>query len=512
MGHGRRAAWAVLAAAAVVLTLFLGSRGLNEPDEGRYAELGREMAAPGGDWLVPHLNGFEHFQKPPLLYWLTAGGLRLLGVNEWGARLPSALAAWGTLALTLWLGRALWGSRPGLTAGLVLLSMGEFFALARLLTPDMLLTFWITCALAVFVRYQTGGPSWWRWLFFVAMGIGFLAKGPLALVVPATAALGWRWAAPREHPARPLPWARGLPLALLIGLSWFITLSVREPKLFEYFWRYELLQRFASHVHGRSKPVWYFLPVMLIGALPWSAFFFGLGRSAWRKLRAGALTPAHGLLLGWSVPPFVILSLSGSKLPTYILPLLPAVALALGFWLSQRARLARAVLPLTAASLAVFLTSAALLPHYNDALRQQASVRSLALLARARPDSANARFFSCEVRAHGFEFRLQRLVMATEADSDIVLPTTPEQKRRVLGAPAHCEGELGHTEQPTYGLLRAERFARSFTAGDWQVLGRAGDFVLIGDSPWRAAARKAALPALSASAPSERLPASGGLR
>src|ERR1700709_785691 len=94
--------WLLFAVAAVALFTLLGSRGLNEPDEGRSAEIGREMAVTG-QWLVPHLNGFEHFQKPPLLYWATGLAIRLLGANEWAARLPSALAALATVMLTSWI-------------------------------------------------------------------------------------------------------------------------------------------------------------------------------------------------------------------------------------------------------------------------------------------------------------------------------------------------------------------------------------------------------------------------
>ncbi|MDB6168210.1 MAG: glycosyl transferase family 39, partial [Verrucomicrobia bacterium] len=146
IGTEPKGSWWLPLLAVVVLFTLLGSRGLNEPDEGRYAEIGREMAV-SGDWLVPHLNGFEHFQKPPLLYWLTALSMRLLGPNEWAARLPPAFAALGTVLLTAWIGTTLFGRREGYLAGLILLSSGGFFILARLLTPDMLMTFWITAAL-----------------------------------------------------------------------------------------------------------------------------------------------------------------------------------------------------------------------------------------------------------------------------------------------------------------------------------------------------------------------------
>ena len=235
------------------------------------AEIGREMAATG-QWLVPHLNGFEHFQKPPLLYWATAASIRLFGTNEWAARLPSALAALGALVLTWLIARRFFSPTRAVAAALVLLSSVEFFTMARLLTPDMTLTFWVTAAVAALVYRR-------NWLFFVCMGLGFLTKGPMALVVPICATFGWQYGLRRTGAEpQPLPWVRGLVLSLLIGLAWFITLSILQPDLFTYFWKYELVERFASHAHGRSKPMWFFIPVLLIGFVPWTFFLPGLIR------------------------------------------------------------------------------------------------------------------------------------------------------------------------------------------------------------------------------------------
>ena len=319
----RRLAWSLALAVLAIYLAFLGARGLNEPDEGRYAEIGREMAA-SGDGLIPRLNGFAHFQKPPLIYWATAASLKLCGVNESAARLPSALAALGTAALTYAMGRRLLGKTGGALAALVLLGSVGYFALSQLLTPDMLMTLWIAGALTCLVEEMHRPAARWRWGFFLAMGLGFLTKGPMAFVVPLSAALGATLAQRRSAAPLALPWARGLALALLIGLSWFLALSLLQPELFTYFWKYELLQRFTSHTHGRSKPFWFFIPVILAGFLPWSVFFPSLARRAWQRLRQKTpLRPLHGLLLGWLLPPFLILSLSGSKLPPYPRPRFP---------------------------------------------------------------------------------------------------------------------------------------------------------------------------------------------
>jgi len=326
--------------AFVVVALFawLGTRGLNEPDEGRYAEIGREMAA-SGDWLIPRLNGFEHFQKPPLLYWATALSLRAFGVNEWAARLPSALAALGTLYLTWHIATILFGARIRAMAVLVLVSTAEFLLLSRTLTPDMMLTFWTTLSIACLVEYVAGrGGQSWRIGFFVAMGLGFLCKGPMALLVPTSAAVCWQISLRRRGSRVPLGWGTGLPISLTIAASWFALVALRHPTLVDYFLGYELRDRLFSSVHGRSQPVWFFVPVLLGGMLPWTPVLVVVFVEACKALRArAAASPESWLLCGWVVPPFVILSLSGSKLATYVLPLFPALALLIARWCAVHA-------------------------------------------------------------------------------------------------------------------------------------------------------------------------------
>jgi 4-amino-4-deoxy-L-arabinose transferase-like glycosyltransferase len=369
---------AVVVFAAVILFSFLGGRGLNEPDEGRYAEIGREMAA-SDNWLVPHLNGFEHFQKPPLIYWATGASIKIFGANEWAARFPSALAAVGTIVLTLLIARMIWGdARTELLAALILSTTVGFFALARLLTPDMTLTFWITAAAACFVASRGGGRIW-GWLFFVAMGFGFMTKGPMAFVVPLTSVAGWHWARRRENsPEIKLPWMSGICLALGIGLSWFIAVTLIYPETAGYFLRYELLERFGSHAHGRAKPFWFFVPVLVVGLMPWTFFVPRLLRAAMRSCGRSQQTPAQLFLLGWVLPPLCLLSLSGSKLATYVLPLFPAIALGFGRVLARDRVTAARVPRIAVAGGALWLGVELALPRWNDAFQQQASVRQLA--------------------------------------------------------------------------------------------------------------------------------------
>jgi 4-amino-4-deoxy-L-arabinose transferase-like glycosyltransferase len=459
---------------------FLGTGGLIEPDEGRYALLGREMAVTG-EWLTPHLNGFEHFQKPPMLYWATALSFELFGENEWAARLPSALAALGVMILSAWLAGMIFGKSSRWMTVLVLAACPGFFILARLLTPDMLMTFFITGAIACLVRAYKNedGSAFWSWGFFIMMGLGFMTKGPMALVIPVSAAVALQYGARRAGTPFQLPWKAGLAVTTVISLSWFVTMAVIHPELLDYFVGDELVKRFSSGEHGRSKPFWFFVPVLLLSALPWTLLMPGLARDVWRKFRKKtALTPVQWLLTGWLIPPFLILSLSGSKLPTYILPLLPACALLLAAWWRRRSFSPRVLGTGAAAMLMLMVAVASQTGPMNDHFARQASVRSLVEFLDKTPLPPSARIFACNVRAHGFEFYLQRNVSTTRREADIVLTPSPVQEARLFDSPEACEKAMSALDS-AYGLVREEDFKAYFPQDKWTVLSRAGDFLLI---------------------------------
>lgn len=480
----RRWGWALVVAACYFVFL---DRGLNEPDEGRYAEIGREMAV-SGDWFTPTQNGIPHFQKPPLLYWFTALSIKTFGAHAWAARLPAVFAALGTLALTAWIARMILGRGMRQAAVLVLAASAGFFALARLLTPDMMLTFWITAAIACAVRRHQGGGELWGGAFFLAMGLGFMTKGPMALVVPLSAVLSLRWRTPRER--RPsLPWAAGFALTFVLGLWWFVTQALVHDKLFDYFAGDELVKRITSGKHGRGKPFWFFFAVLPVAFLPWTLLLPALGRDLSRRLRAKAtLGPRAALLLGWVVPPFLILSFSGSKLPTYILPLMPALALGVVVWWRERGQRTVLLHRIAAGMLALLVVLAGLRDLGDHFLKQQADTRDLAEIAKAQPDFAEAALFACRVRAQGFTFEMGRLIYVTEDESDRVLKATSEQRARLFDDMKELETAMA-ARPVAYGLARREDVPSVFPPERWRELGTEGDFVLLGRVPAPAAPR-----------------------
>lgn len=342
--HDRPRATIGLLLGGIILTLFLqlGSRGLGEPDEGRYAEMGREMLVTG-DWLVPHLNGVPHYAKPPWIYWCVASGLRVAGMNEWGARLPSTLAATATVLAIFALGRRMAGLRAGLASAAVLSTMLLFFAAGRLITPDMMLTAFITLALGCFWKWrQAGGgttapPKAGRpWLqgFYLALAFAFLDKGPVGIAVAGLTVLGFL-AATRSLPDLPrMCWGRGLATIAAIALPWFLLMVWLNPDLLDFYLRGEIHDRVVSG-RGRTKVWYYFFLVLPIACWPWTFLAVPAVRRHWARWRAGgAEGAASAFLLSWVIFPFGLFTLSGSKLPTYILPLLPPVSLMVGIWLS----------------------------------------------------------------------------------------------------------------------------------------------------------------------------------
>ncbi len=527
----------VLAVSALVLFLWLGTRGLNEPDEGRFAAIGREMAFQDS-WLVPHLNGIPHFQKPPLLYWTTACCIKMLGVNEWAVRLPSALAAFGTIACTMLIAGVLFGAQARWTSGLILLSSILFVTLGRLATTDMLFTFWITASIAGLVVYACGGRGMGLAAFYLCMGLAFLTKGPLGFLVPASAAIAWQTAL-RQLAGRKLRlfWLVGFPLALAIGLSWFLAVCHRYPALFDYFVRYEFAQRIATNVHGRHEPFWYFVPVLIGGFFPWALFLPAVIMGL--RHRAILAKPTTWLFVGWLVIPFMVLSCVNSKLATYVLPLFPPLSLVVGrlwaeicgttLWrrsaktvavllillvvafpigalvadvrygfhislgipvcasivalvllvagyrMAGGGRAPHRVLPLLAGGFLVFVL---ILVSQADALLQsgKSSMRDIARYVLRDRSNPGAPVFVYG-RGHGMEFYLGQTVARNREASDVVLPLDAGQAARIVEDPAVFVRALAGQE--SYVVVKERRCRREPVFVGWHILMHAGSSVLL---------------------------------
>jgi 4-amino-4-deoxy-L-arabinose transferase-like glycosyltransferase len=333
----------VLAAALAVLAVIwfgnIESRKLIKADEGRYAEVPREMVA-SGDWLTPRLNGIKYFEKPPLQYWATATAYSAFGLHHWTARLWSALTGLLGIFLIWFTGRRLYGEPAGILSALVAASTVLYVAIGHMNTLDMGLTFFMSSSLCTFLLAQRQGipvkeRKLWMALSWAATAAAILSKGLVALILPGMTILiyslvqrDWRvWLR-----LDPLP---GVLLLAAIAAPWFVWVSAMNPEFPGFFFIHEHFTRFLTHVHRRVEPWWYFVPILLAGLLPWTVTAAAAMRQSWRAgARATSFDPGRFLVI-WFATVFVFFSLSGSKLPSYILPMFPAAALVIGRYLTQ---------------------------------------------------------------------------------------------------------------------------------------------------------------------------------
>jgi 4-amino-4-deoxy-L-arabinose transferase-like glycosyltransferase len=335
-----RRTWTLLAIAiAIVWFANLDVRKLQHPDEGRYAEIAREMVA-SGDWVTPRLNGIKYFEKPPLQYWLTAAAFRAFELDEWTARLPGALAGFLTILIVGYVGSIVASKTAGAYAALALAGCVWPFGIAHLVTLDALLTFWLTAALGAFLlaqHWRADATRSRRWMLvaWAATAGGMMTKGLVALVIP-FATLVIHTLLTRDR----TPWSRvellrGLALFLLLAAPWFVVVSARNPEFARFFFIHEHFERFLTTEHRRTGAWWYFLPMLAIGLLPWTGvFLWGLRRSWTEPVAAGSFAWTRFCLV-WCAFVLVFFSISGSKLPSYILPIFPAAALVLGVELER---------------------------------------------------------------------------------------------------------------------------------------------------------------------------------
>ncbi len=323
----------ILAALAIMCyVLFfrgLGGIGMIGPDEPRYAAVAREMLSTG-DYITPRLYGTPWFEKPALVYWLSAIGYKLFGINEAGARFPSALGATLCVGLLYWCGRRLWNPTTGVLAAVVFATSIGAFAFARAASMDMPLTACLTAALVFFLfafNDSTPNRQAWFYTFYAALGLGILAKGPIALVLPAISLAAYIVFRGRRDEWR--TWhPKGLWITAAVSFPWFILCTlVNGWEFIRMFFINQNIERFATTIHGHERPFYFFLPVLLLLTFPWTFLLI----SALRR----TFTKNDHILFWWAAVPFVFFSLSGSKLPGYILPMVPAIALLLSKELQQ---------------------------------------------------------------------------------------------------------------------------------------------------------------------------------
>ncbi|WP_306714139.1 glycosyltransferase family 39 protein [Burkholderia dolosa] len=327
----------LLVAFAVVWFAPLGLRHLIPSDEGRYAEMAREMFVTG-DWITPRYNGYKYFEKPPLQTWLNALTFAWFGIGEWQARLYTALASFAGVLLVGFTGARLFNPLSGFLAAIVLASspywnlMGHFNAL------DMGLAFWMAVSLCALLLAQRPGlraaaVRGWMWTCWAAMALAVLSKGLVGVILPGAVLVLYTLIARDWALWKRLYLVSGLVIFFAIVTPWFVLVQQRNPEFFNFFFVVQQFRRYLTPEQNRPGPFYYFVPVLLVGFLPWLSVAWQSVRHALRMPRQpNGFSPMLVLLI-WSAFIFLFFSASHSKLISYVLPVAPALALVIGAYL-----------------------------------------------------------------------------------------------------------------------------------------------------------------------------------
>lgn len=350
----------------------IGYRTLAEPDEARYAEISREMLA-SADWVTPHLNGIPYFEKPPLQYWATAAAYSIFGVAPWVARLWVVGLGFLGIVIAYWTSRKLWGSRTAEYTAIVLGSLPLYFIVTHINTLDGALSFFLNAAICSFLMAHRPTTDlvmqrWWMYLCWLCVALGFLQKGLIAVVLPALSLMMYSLIHRDWRLWRSLHLPEGLLILATVALPWVILAAQRNPGFLKFFFVNEHLARFATTVHQRAEPWWYFIAMLIVGVLPWVE---PIAKSVIRAIRFKAGAPSatpvpERILLSWAFTPLLFFSFSGSKLAPYIVPMATPLAMLAGRWLDLQGTLRslRSVVAISAVLSLLWICMPWLLPQF----------------------------------------------------------------------------------------------------------------------------------------------------
>ncbi len=383
MDRAARMAVLVLVLVAIAIGVAGLQRRLANPDEGRYSEISREMVQ-SGDWITPRLDGIKYFEKPPLQYWATALAFEAFGESEVTARLYVAACGLLTLLVAAYTAGRLGTADASLGTAVALLCSPYFMALGTIVTLDMGVALWITAAVCAFLLAEDAverGARSARWLAtaWVSMALAVLSKGLIGIVFPAAAVFFHMVLRRDPSVLKRLGWSYGLPIFLAIATPWFVAVSKANPEFARFFFIHEHFERFLTHEARRVQPWWFFLPIVAFGFLPWTFALPAAIREAWRGESGRRFQPLRVSLL-WCAVVIVFFSISGSKLPAYVLPVFPMLAIVLGRYLAKAAPRRLAFAAGAGAALAVPLAIAAFLMDHGGT-----DPWTLALYSAAKP-------------------------------------------------------------------------------------------------------------------------------
>ena len=400
MSHiSTRPLWWLLIAVALIWFANLEYRTLVKPDEGRYAEIPREMVA-SGDWVTPRLNDLKYFEKPPLQYWATATAYTLFGEHQWTSRLWTGLTGFAGILLVWFAGLRLFGREAAGYAALLLSSSMLYVLMGHINTLDMGVTFFLTLGIVGLLLGQAQADMSkqrnWMVLAWAGLALAVLSKGLMGLVLPGAALFIYCIVQRDFGVLKRMHWLPGLAMFFVITVPWFMLVMKANPEFFERFFIYEHYTRFTTKDLGRYQPWYYFIPILLVGALPWTVLMFYTLLHTFRNSRLpDGMFNTRRFLLIWAVFIYVFFSVSGSKLPSYLLPMFPALALLMGNRIAEMRERAlfwqvSPVIPVALALLGLALNvgklastpgQAELYPHYGAWLIATALVLLAGLLA-----------------------------------------------------------------------------------------------------------------------------------
>lgn len=369
----------------------LSAFGLVGADEPRYAQIAREMLV-RHDMVTPTLYGKPWLEKPPLYYWRAMEAYWALGVSDWAARAPSATAATFMVAVVYFFVRRF---RPGaqLNAALITAASAGVIGFARGAGTDMLLTSAFAVGLLLWFAWYVTERRLWLALFYVFIAFGTLAKGPVAPFLAAVIIVAFA----RVRREMPLitrtVWVPGILLFLAVALPWYVAVQLRNPQFFREFFVQHNLERFATNIYHHKQPFWYFLPVLLLEVMPWTALVIAGWIETIKNWHEDSAAERENVLpkflLTWTAVLLVFFSISASKLPGYILPAGPACTILAATWVTRRERFGWPLVIVQGALSGALLSAALLYPSIlvyrraipSDARWLAAGIGALVLLA-----------------------------------------------------------------------------------------------------------------------------------